>query len=124
VQRLPFKNKEAMREFRKRRAQRRSHQGRELEFEVERILQKMQDEGLIVAFERFRPHSPEDREGCDFEATLRVGTDERSERFGVTISQRSWTASRLKHPDIPQFRFPPGTNESTIRKRILSLFGK
>lgn len=122
VNRLPFKNKEAMRQFGLRRMRRRSKMGRELELEIERILHKMQEDGLVADFRRFEPNSPEDREGCDFEVTVQVHGAENVKRFGVTISQKSWSRANVVHSDIPQFRFPPGTKEETVRKRILGLF--
>ncbi len=119
---LPFKNREEMRKFRLRRMRRRSEQGRNLETEIENILQKMQDDGLIESFRRFPPHSPEDNEGCDFEAVRTLDDGPAVRRFGVTISRSSWTRARVIHPKVPQFWLPDTAREDTIRKKILGLF--
>ncbi len=105
-----------------RKTQRMAKRGREFEDEVSALLQKMQDEELIVGFIAHEPNSPEDQDGRDFTVTVVIGGGEVSKSFGVTISLRHWKESRIKHPDVPQFCFPLGTKLETIRTRILELF--
>ncbi|MEK7546222.1 MAG: hypothetical protein AAB554_04070 [Patescibacteria group bacterium] len=109
-------------ESRHRRGERYSDIGRKFEAEVEGILQKMQDEKLIVDFVRHAPNSGEDRDGRDFTVTAPAAGAPAERSFGVTISLRSWQDSKILHPDVPQFCFPIGTKPETIRARILELF--
>ncbi len=105
-----------------RKTQRMAKRGREFEDEVSALLQKMQDEEVIVGFIAHDPNSAEDQDGRDFTVTVASGGQEVSKSFGVTISLRHWRESKIKHPEVPQFCFPLGTKLETIRARILELF--
>ncbi len=109
-------------EARSRKAERMGHVGRKFEGEVEALLQKMQDQGMITGFVAHPPHSEEDSEGRDFTAEALVQGVETKRSFGVTISLRSWNQAKVLHPKVPQFCFPLGTKPETIRSRILELF--
>jgi hypothetical protein len=105
-----------------RKTQRMADRGREFEDEVGGLLQKMQDEELIIGFVAHAPNSTDDQAGRDFTVMTMFNGKEVSKSFGVTISMRHWHDSKVKHPDIPQFCFPLGTKPETIRTRILELF--
>jgi len=105
-----------------RKADRYAEIGRKFEGEVADLLQKLQDEKAIARFVAHPPNSKEDQEGRDFTVTALVSGKEAERSFGVTISLKRWTQSKILHPDIPQFCFPMGTKPETIRARILELF--
>ena len=107
---------------RDRRRERYSEIGRQFEGEVAELLRKMQDEKLILSFVRHAPHSKEDHDGRDFTVTGLVEGRPVERSFGVTISQRSWSDSKILHPHVPQFCFPIGSKPETIRARVLELF--
>jgi len=109
-------------ESRDRRGERYAEIGRKFEGEVADLLQKMQDEKLIVGFVRHEPHSAEDGQGRDFTVTGLIAGVPVERSFGVTISLRSWRQSKIIYPDVPQHCFPIGTKPETIRARILELF--
>jgi hypothetical protein len=119
---MGWKNKQDMDRYRGRRSQRYAAVGRELEGEVERILQKMLDDKKVDGFRRFPPYSTEDGEGADFSVTRGAGEQAVERRFGVTISLRSWREACGRHSGTTQFCFPIGTKPETIEKRILGLF--
>lgn len=107
-----------------RKSERYSEYGRLFELEVEKLLNKMKENGKIFSFVRHLPHTPEDLAGKDFTVTKLVNGQTLEISFGVTISarQRQLNEHKMCHPNVPQFRFPIGTNPSTIEKRILELF--
>jgi hypothetical protein len=109
-------------ESRNRRGDRYSEIGRKFEGEVAELLQKMQDEKLILGFERHAPNSTEDGQGRDFTVTALLAGVQVEKSFGVTISMRSWNEAKVLHPEVPQFCFPLGTKPETIRARVLELF--
>lgn len=98
--------------------------GRKFESEVADLLQKMQEEKLILGFVQHEPDSTEHRDGRDFTVTTVSGDKEASRSFGVTISMQHWGAAKARFPTVPQFCFPIGTKPETIRKRILELFAQ
>lgn len=108
---------------RDRRSQRKAAQGRVFENSVMvALLEKMKEEKKIFDFIYHEPNSPADREGRDF-TVKQILLGEIIERsFGVTISLNSQQESRIKHPAVTPFFFPPETKPETIQKRILSLF--
>ena len=105
-----------------RKADRYAEIGRKFEGEVAALLQKMQDEKLILRFVSHGPGSEEDHDGRDFTVAAVVAGQEAERSFGVTISLRRWHVSKMLHPDVPQFCFPLGTKPETIRARVLGLF--
>jgi hypothetical protein len=111
-------------EYLKRYGARRARLGRAQEENVEAILLKMREQGLIADFKRSRPNSKMDAEGKDFSVTMLVGGVEVVRHFGMTISMKSRNNARVRYPDVPQFVFPVGTNPSTIERRILELFSE
>ena len=119
--REPQRNRKRQ-DARARKSERYSAIGRAFEQEVAAILERLKEEELISDFVAHSPHSEEDHEGRDFTCMRRIGDETHARSFGVTISMRSWNASRIKHPDTPQFCFPVGTKPETIRKRVLALF--
>ena len=119
---LMVKNREEFRRFRARKAMRYAAVGRMLEDEVEKILAKMQDEGVIFDFARSLPNSQEDHEGKDFRVSQIIDGKKIDRFLGVTISQRSHSIARIRHRNVPQFLFPVETKQETIKKRVLELF--
>lgn len=119
---MGWKNLSDKRAHQGRRAKLMSKQGRALETEVETILTRLLAEEKITGFTCHEPNSEEDGDGKDFTVCGKIGEEEVSRPFGVTISLRRWRDSRVKHPDVPQFCFPLGTKPETIVKKILSLF--
>ena len=119
---MRWKNKKDFQAYCKRRSERMSRLGQELEKQVENILLQMWEERLICAFAHNPANSLEDSQGKDFSVTQETGGEETVRHFGVTISMRSWQKAKGKHEDVPQFHFPIGTNKKTIEKRILELF--
>lgn len=111
-------------ESRDRRRERYGEIGRKFEGEVADLLQKMQDEKLLLGFVQHEPNSTEDQDGRDFTVTAVLGGKETFRSFGVTISLQNWNEAKIKHPDVPQFCFPIGTKPETVRKRILELFAQ
>lgn len=109
-------------EYLKRHGARRARLGRSQEENVEGILEKMRERGLIADFRRSRPNSKMDAEGKDFSVTKLVDGVEVVRHFGMTISMKSRNNARVKYPDVPQYTFPVGINPSTIERRILELF--
>jgi len=117
-----WKNKRDLEEYLKRKSARYAKVGVELEDEIEELLQKMQDEGVIADFEHFTKNSKEDHSGKDFRARKEINGVNVDRFFGVTISLRSWPRAKALHPKTPQFCFPIGAKPETMRKRILELF--
>ena len=103
---MPFKNLEEISDFEKRRSKRGHQRGLELEDMVEKILNELVEEKIILNFERHRRRSREDYDGKDF--TMVVADAEEKEikiSFGVTTSQRRWKEAKWLHRNIPQFCF-------------------
>lgn len=119
---MGWKNTKDFGAYCKRRSERMSRLGHELERTVESILRQMWEERLICAFRRHPANSFEDFQGKDFSVTQEKDGEETVRHFGVTISTRSWHAAKLRHPEVPQLHFPIGTNPRTIEKRVLELF--
>lgn len=104
-------------------AQQRADLGRQFELTVTGILGKMLQENKIAKFTYNKPNSLADQQGKDFTVTkIKKNGEEITHSFGVTISQRSWERAKNKHPFVPQFFFPVGTDHKTIEKEILDLF--
>ena len=99
-----------------------AHVGVELEDRVAVMLGGLQQQGQIDVFNRHEHHSDEDHAGRDFTIWKIVGGERVEKTFGVTISMRRWNYSKCLHPDVKQFCFPIGTNDTTIQRRILELF--
>ena len=117
-------NSKQWREANNRKSERYSEYGRLFELEVEKLLTKMKEQGKILSFVRHVPNTPEDYAGKDFTVTKMINNETVERSFGVTISLRykNFNEHKLRHPNVPQFRFPIGTNPSTIEKRVLELF--
>jgi hypothetical protein len=115
-------NLKARKEFGKRSSERGRERGRLFEQEVLKILERMVTEGKLVSAIYNAPNSKEDSEGKDFTVGKVVNGAVLYRSFGVSTSLRYWSNSRIRHPGIPQFCFPTGTNPGTIEKRVLSLF--
>lgn len=93
-----------------------SYFGRVLETQVESVLAIMKEAGEVEDFIRHKPYSVEDRAGRDFT----VSANGIKVLFGVTMSTRL-DKHKKKHPDIPHFSFPDGTQQETIRQKIIEL---
>lgn len=114
-------NRAKLQAFSNRRSERMSRHGRLLE-EVVLLLAKMQEQGKIASFIRHPANSIEDSDGKDFTVTVMQNGQASTCSFGVTISPRRWRDGKMKHPHVPQFCWPIGTNRDTMEKRILELF--
>jgi hypothetical protein len=102
-----------------RRSERYAIVGRENEHEIERILKAS---GTFSYVERHEPDSRADSEGKDFTVRMVAKGVEREVSFGVTISHRRWSESRMVHPDVPQIHTPIGMMPETIVRRVVELF--
>jgi hypothetical protein len=118
---MAFRNRNAIREFGKRCSARGAARGRELETEIETLLARMCEDGLITSFERHRPNSVEDSHGKDFTISKETPEGTKSASFGITISAKSRAEARMRHRSVPQMHFPPEIKPETIRKKILAL---
>lgn len=106
-----------------RKAQRMAKQGEILEETVVKLLEKLQNRGVILEFAHNTRNSREDSEGKDFTFTIaeRMSGAKKALSFGVTISLKCWASAKIKHPQAPQLCFPLGTKLETMEKRILEL---
>ena len=118
---MSFSNTKSFRAWQRRKAERMSKVGLQLEVDMHGILDKMQKEGLISSFRQFDHNSKEDLSGKDFLVAKMVDGKEMRCAFGVTISPRSWQRAKARYRDVPQLCFPLATKIETIRQRILEL---
>ncbi len=111
-----------IKERRKRKCERGSKRGRELESWMTGFLKEMCDKGDIHGFTAHAPCSIADREGKDFTVWIKdENLNYQRVSFGVTISLRK-KYQQIKHPDIPLIIIPPEMSPERIRERILKLF--
>lgn len=115
---------ERIKERRRRKRERGSKRGRELEDWMRGFLKEIQDSGDIDGFTAHAPYSVADKEGKDFTVWRKENEGYRRVSFNVTISLRKQNEFRLKHPEIPLIVIPPEMNPERIRERVLELFEK
>lgn len=103
--------------------------GIQLEDRVERILEHMQQKGLIAMFRRNRHFGFADMCGRDFTVVKSVNGIELVRFFGVTRSPLRAMDSNTRHfftfkkdkPRVPNFFFATA-NDEVIERKVLSLF--
>lgn len=105
------------REFAERKSQRYSRLGYEMENEVERVLGRVVEQGILTSVEHHSAQMP----FKDFTVTKIVNGVEEVRSFGMTTSLRVWS-NRRNRGGPPQFCFPIGTKPETIIRRVLELF--
>ncbi len=86
------------------------------------MLEAAKERGEFVEVVLNEPHSEADSEGKDFTVTKMIDGEPQTRSFGITISQRSLSESRVRHSDIPQFLFPIETKPETVLRRVNDLF--
>lgn len=114
---IPWRIKEG----RKRKRERNSRRGRELEAWMKEFLAKLKARGDIHGFIVHEHGSAADHQGKDFTVWRKSGKRERAVSFNITISVRRGHEFQIIHPDIPIIVIPPEMKPETIRRRILGL---
>jgi hypothetical protein len=92
--------------------------GRRFEKRIEDLLVIMKKEGLIDQWQRYKPHSKEDRSGYDFS----VYREDEKVDFGVTVSSVGFRRAKHNHPGVTTLRFRPHSTDDEIIKKISEIF--
>ena len=109
-------NLKSLEEFRKRRSQRGSELGLQIEEEVAHILDKAVEDGHLLS----SVHHPNNTPYKDFTVECEVQGVRQRISFGITSSLRSWHGRHYNR--VPQLCFPVGTKPETVVRRVLELF--
>ena len=104
-------------EFAKRRNERRSVLGYQMENEAEKVLRQAVEDGVFTSVTHHPPTMPYK----DFTVGKMVNGVEEFRDFGMTISLKVWSERRNRGGAV-QFCFPIGTKPETVIRRVLELF--